>query len=320
MSEAATAPRLPECAPTTLRARSLAALLHRLPLTGDFVGRIAMHAARRSGVSRRSGPAIAQLRNGVRIPVRLNDYNGRMIYFFGTADPRVVGTCRSLLRAGDVFLDIGANLGTIGLQCVDRVGPAGAIHQVEPQPELARGIRAGAADAGFTNVHVHECGLWDEDGELRIAIPDAHTGAAHILAEGAGGADDEASTVVPVHDTRRFIAETAGDRPFGAKVDVEGAEDRILPALFAAPNARFVLFENHHLDDPGAYWPLVEEDRFTFLGLKPALASTHLVPVTERERMRGWYDLLAVRAPRAAIGTAPLRPAELARRVEAAAS
>ena len=313
----AAAPALPDAPPTTARAQALASVLHRLPLTGDIVGRIAMHAARRTGVARRREPAIATLRNGVRLPVRLDDYNGRMIYFFGTADPRVVRTCRSLLRTGDVFLDIGANLGTIGLQCADRVGTTGAVHQVEPQPELAAGIRAGAAAAGLAHVQVHECGLWDEDGELRIAIPDDHTGAARLVADGE---EAEATTVVPVHDVRRFVAETAGARPFGAKVDVEGAEDRILPALFDAPGLRFVLFETHHLDDPGAWWSLVEEDRFTFLGLKPALASTRLVPVTERERMRGWYDLLAVRAPRSVVGTATLTPAELARRMEDAAT
>ncbi len=297
----------------TVRARLLAGALRRLPITFRL-GRISMHAARRSGMAAWPDPVRATLRNGVRLPVRLNDYNGRMIYFFGTADPRIVRTCRALLRPGDVFLDIGANLGSIGLQCADRVGPEGRVHEVEPQPALAAGIREAAAGAGFGHLEVHECGLWDEDGDLRLEVPERHTGAAHVLAEGEEGRGR--TVTVPVRAAAGFVARTAGDRAFGAKVDIEGAEDRVLPALFAAPGARFVLFETHRRPEPERYWEMAAAGGFTCLGIRPSLVRTRLQPLARPQEMRGWYDVVAVRSDPTVVGTKALTPDALAARLE----
>src|SRR5437870_216931 len=87
-------------------------------------------------------PQWVRLKNGLRIEVDLKDYNGRMLYLFGTPDAKVVAVSRALLSRGDRFIDMGANCGAVGLLCSDAVGQDGQVHLIEPQPELCGRARA----------------------------------------------------------------------------------------------------------------------------------------------------------------------------------
>jgi hypothetical protein len=84
-------------------------------------------------------PAIAsaRLRDGNSIEVATSDYHGRVLYLFGTNDPKVEVTTNASLKRGDVYLEIGANYSTIGLSASHIVGPESAVHLFEPQMALA---------------------------------------------------------------------------------------------------------------------------------------------------------------------------------------
>src|SRR5439155_22518055 len=95
------------------------------------------------------------LRDGSRIRVRPGDYIGRALYFFGDFDPKLRWVFDRLLRPGDVVFDVGANFGAMTLFAARRVGPGGAVHAFEPQPDLAALVRESAALNGYGNVRVH---------------------------------------------------------------------------------------------------------------------------------------------------------------------
>lgn len=250
----------------------------------------------------------AKLRNGIELPVRLSDYNGRMLYLFGTPDPKVITVCRTLLRPSDVFLDIGANFGTVGLLSHDAVGAGGAVHFVEPQPELARIIGDATASLPVETVKVHNCGIWDSDGELTLSIPDKHTGAASLAVSAQNGS----SITVPVRAIDSFLSETAGDRPFGAKVDVEGAEPRILPSILNHPGLRFVLFECNIPEVRDHAWDLASQGKLAFFGLSKHLFSIRLKSVRSREELDRIHDVLAVRMDPARAPEGEFHPSKLA--------
>jgi FkbM family methyltransferase len=267
----------------------LSAALHASPFK-TRLGGISTVTAKVFGLHARTEVRTARLRNGIRLPVRLSDYNGRMLYLFGTPDPKVVTVCRTLLRKNDVFLDIGANFGTVGLLSHDAVGPGGRVHFVEPQPELAGIIRNAVAKAGVP-AEVHNCGIWDEDGELTLSIPDKHTGAATL----AGNPGAARGITVPVRSIASFLDDTVKDRPFGAKVDVEGAEPKILPTILAHPSLRFVLFECNVPEVRAHAWELIGAKRLAFFGLSKHLFSVRLRAVRTRAELDAVHDVLAVR-------------------------
>lgn len=292
---------------TDLALRLLSAGLHASPFK-TRLGGISTVVASIFDLSTRTEIITATLRNGIQLPVRLSDYNGRMLYLFGTPDPKIVSVCRTLLRPGDIFLDIGANFGTVGLLSYDAVGPGGAVHFVEPQPELAGIIRDAIASVPIPAAYVHNCGIWDCDGEMQLSIPDRHTGAASL----ALTADSGSKITVPVRAIDTFLAETVGDRPFAAKVDVEGAEPRILPSILVHPHLRFVLFECNIPEVKDHVWDLASQGTSAFFGLKKHLFSTRLRRVRSRTELDAVHDVLAVRMDPERTPKGEFHPKELA--------
>jgi len=197
-----------------------------------------------------------------------------------------------LLNPGDVFLDIGANFGTVGLLSHTSVEPGGAMHFVEPQPELCKVIRDAIESGSIKSAQVHNCGMWDEDGELTLNKPDQHTGAASIS---DSGSDSSGSSIqVPVRAVEPFLKETVDGRSFGAKVDVEGAEPRILPAILAHSSLRFVLFECNIPEVREHAWDLISNKKLAFFGLRKNLFTTRLFAIHTREELDRVHDVLAV--------------------------
>src|SRR5688572_30507212 len=58
------------------------------------------------------------------------------------------------LGPGDVFYDVGANVGFFSLLATKRVGPDGVVYALEPVAENASAVRRNARLNGLTNVSV----------------------------------------------------------------------------------------------------------------------------------------------------------------------
>ena len=58
----------------------------------------------------------------------------RCIYWFGVWEPLLSAWVESRLRPGDVFVDVGANMGYTSLLAARAVGPGGAVVAFEPAP------------------------------------------------------------------------------------------------------------------------------------------------------------------------------------------
>jgi FkbM family methyltransferase len=269
---------------------SLAAILHVLPLKSGLGGVSNARLARWS--CGRGGAVRARLRNGLRLVVDPADYNGRMLLLFGTPDPKVVATCRALLRPGDVFLDIGANHGAVGLLCAASVGSAGEVHLFEPQNGLCDRMRQCIRDSGLTTCRVHEVALLSRGGLASLAGMAGHSGAWRVVRQPAG---ERAADVVTVRAADCAIYEAVQKRAFGAKLDVEGAEHEVLPALVAQEGFRFVVFECNTADAREWAWEFATERELRYLGLGRSAWSTTLRAVDSGAALAQFHDLLAVR-------------------------
>lgn len=80
----------------------------------------------------------------------LRDSVQQQLFLRGEWEPTISSTIRKILRPGDVFVDVGANIGYYSLLASHRVGNGGAVLAFEPLPDnveqLVRNVRTNAAE------------------------------------------------------------------------------------------------------------------------------------------------------------------------------
>lgn len=166
--------------------------------------------------------------DGVRMRCRLPDLIQMYVHLFGAWEPDLAAFLRRRLRPGDCFVDVGANVGCMTALGSRLVGPAGSVVAIEPSPDVLAALADTMARNQATNVRVVPCAVSDHAQELTLfAGPRHNVGltatVAHrgLRAEGRVRAAPFGALVTP--------AELAGTRLI--KVDVEGAEDRVLAGM-----------------------------------------------------------------------------------------
>jgi FkbM family methyltransferase len=133
------------------------------------------------------------------------------------------------LRAGDVVLDVGANIGFLTVLAARMVGPAGRVVAFEPVPGNAQLVRRNAALNRQAQVQVVQAAVSDQEGTATLVLARYVGGAA---LEGADRPPDACGELsVPVVTLDGWLAANAGRLPGPVrlvKVDVEGAEAAVL--------------------------------------------------------------------------------------------
>ena len=82
-----------------------------------------------------------------------------------------ISAMRAIVQAGDVVADIGANKGAYLYWLRHAVGMSGRVFAFEPQPTLARYLRAAGTMLNWSNVLVNEVAITDAAGTARLHVP-----------------------------------------------------------------------------------------------------------------------------------------------------
>jgi FkbM family methyltransferase len=271
-------------------ARLLSNLMHRIPIASGL-SRLGFNRLTNGLFGQCGNPIEAMMLNGVRIDVDPNDYHGRILYLFGTNDPKVQAVAHGLLRRGDRFLDIGANYSSIGIQMTDVVGEEGQVHLFEPQPELCQRVQAAIDQSAIMNVRLHSVALMDRDGEMVLSMPPNHSGMATLISY--SDQDQWQKQTIGVRDVAMYLPPLIAGRPFGVKIDVEGAEVYLMPWLLRQPTLRFLIFESAH--NQRELWDMIEASGLTLYGLRRRVFIKQVQKVESYEQMSQYHDLVAVR-------------------------
>jgi FkbM family methyltransferase len=287
----------------------IAAVYRRLPITSGLT-RFSFNKYL-NRIFRGAPPTVtAHLRDGTPIEVDPQDYHGRILYLFGSNDIKVTANAVALLKAGDVFLDIGANYSTVGLAASHSAGPSGAVHLFEPQKRIADPVEAAIAAGGYRNVQLHRLGLMDVDGSFTIRGPANHSGRATFV-DHEDSANFVAIEECQVRAIDAYATPLVAGKSFGAKLDIEGSEPKVMPWLLAQPNLRFLIFEaaHHHQE----LYDEVRSSGLTLYGLDRTLIHIGLTRIDDFKTMRNFHDLLAVRLSDSAKAPAKTDPRALAK-------
>jgi len=73
-----------------------------------------------------------------------------------------------VLRAGDIFVDCGANVGFLAMWAARRVGPGGRVYAFEPMPPTVERLRENVSLNDIQNVEIVANGTWDSTGIATI--------------------------------------------------------------------------------------------------------------------------------------------------------
>lgn len=166
-----------------------------------------------------------------------NPFQRRMYFFTHAYWERLLGLpfgrfADRELRRGDVFLDIGANVGFYTLYFGERVGGEGRVHAFEPEPRTFESLRRSVAENGFGAwVKCHHPALSDQKGTLPFHW--VKDGSAHSLVAEAKGREDRyaGSIEVPVSTLDDVAEGLQLARVDLVKIDVEGEEPRTVRGM-----------------------------------------------------------------------------------------
>jgi FkbM family methyltransferase len=136
-----------------------------------------------------------------------------------------VNVCRAWLRAGDVCVDGGANVGQFAITLANAVGPMGTVIAVEPANETAHHLRKTLSMLELTQVFVEPVCLSDKEGRVDFQVATGNSSDVsasmriHELLPESRTLQVSTSTVVTLatkHDASMKISLI--------KLDIEGAE------------------------------------------------------------------------------------------------
>ena len=159
-------------------------------------------------------PTVATVGRRGRMRVWLHDTAAAKSLYANPPDLNEMWAWRRILRPGNLFVDVGSNVGSYALWAAD----AGAeVIAVEPSPDAAAKLRANVALNGFP-IEVRDCALGAEPGRTWLT---RDLGATNHLLPGPAPAADRVAV-----DT---LDNLLGDRyAAGVKIDVEGVERLVL--------------------------------------------------------------------------------------------
>lgn len=177
----------------------------------------------------------------------LEEYRGQS---FADKEPETVAWIEEMVKDGEVFYDIGANVGIYALFAAVR-HPGAQIYAFEPQRANFIRLCGNARLNGVKNLTPLYFGLSDENGLATLYIKDERIGASGSQ---VGRNVDERGNPYAVLDEERvpvlrldqMIPLFDLPAPHHIKIDVDGLEERILRGmgdLLAAPSLRSVLVE-----------------------------------------------------------------------------
>ena len=91
--------------------------------------------------------------------------------YFGLYEPDLTDCLKRLLKRGDIFFDVGANIGYISALAAGRVGTNGEVHSFEPVPEYFQKLKMMADQNSTYTISANACGLGERRGFADIEIP-----------------------------------------------------------------------------------------------------------------------------------------------------
>jgi len=152
-----------------------------------------------------------------------------LLFTFKWVDTNEHRALKKILRPGDCFVDVGANIGWYSLNASHYVGPQGRVVAIEANPEMADVIESHLQANDITNVELFNFGASNKHEHLKLWIhTNGNLGRSTLLQK----TDDEEFRRAVEIECKPLIEFV--DRPVRMmKLDIEGLEFTVLQHYLA---------------------------------------------------------------------------------------
>jgi FkbM family methyltransferase len=164
--------------------------------------------------------AIRRCRYGTMTYLKKDIYVGRSLDIYGEYSEAEAGLFRQLLRAGDIALDIGANIGAHTVAMAQFVGPSGAVYAFEAQRVVFQIMCGNLALNEIGNVHAFPSAVGRASGSVKVPVLN-YSGIDNFGGIAVGTEDGEEVDLVTIDDLNLPQVKLM-------KIDVEGMELDVL--------------------------------------------------------------------------------------------
>ena len=175
---------------------------------------------------------------GVPLDVDVTDRTGRLHYFHDEPyEPAVTRAIAESLGPGDVFLDIGANIGFFAVFAARLVGASGGVVAFEPHPGARKELRALAERNGVIDtIEIVPLALADGEGDATLHLDDEFSSYSTLDPSGSpmrASAAFARSVTVRTTTLDAWLAARPllHSRVRCIKIDVEGAEAAVIAGM-----------------------------------------------------------------------------------------
>lgn len=161
--------------------------------------------------------------------VRINLYKDSVLsrLIFDGFEKEEIDFLSKILKKGDVFIDIGTNIGLFSLIASKIVGDEGAVISFEPAPTTFSRLNENINLNNFKNLDIRNIGLSDRKGELTFYISNNGYDAWNSFAQSQDN-KLEGSIEVPVSTLDIELKNIDKTKIKLVKIDVEGWEKFVL--------------------------------------------------------------------------------------------
>jgi FkbM family methyltransferase len=148
----------------------------------------------------------------------------RSIYYSGTYEAGTLHMFNKILRNGDIFIDVGSNIGLMTIYAAMQVGPSGKVFAFEPEPDTFNILESNCKLNKLDNIVLNNIALGAEDKEALIfPNPEINRGASSLIRK--AGAEGKKVLVKRLDD---YITVNGINNVRLMKIDIEGYELEML--------------------------------------------------------------------------------------------
>lgn len=151
-------------------------------------------------------------------------------YSGGEVEQPVQEVIAEILSPGDIFFDVGANVGFFTIIAARIVEPSGRVYAFEPVRANVAVLRQNVQQNGLANVRIIAKAVSDISGDRQLVVAQHSGGSA--LSEAEEQPPDALGKIkvksVSIDD---LVATKTAKPPSFVKIDVEGAEIRVLNGM-----------------------------------------------------------------------------------------
>lgn len=169
---------------------------------------------------------------GTTLCVNAADIVGKYLYYFGTWEPNLTRWIQRRLRPGDLFIDVGANIGYYSLLASRLVGNAGKVVALEALPRIFERLKVNLEANHVQNVRPVNAAAWCREEKLKIFThPQEPSGTTTLMHEWAAQWGLNAEVEVDAKPLGLLLMQEEIKTARLIKIDVEGAEWNVVSEM-----------------------------------------------------------------------------------------